>query len=75
VIARSVSGSAEPRTVLAPARFRWGGAHQRADLDPKLLERRRPRRAPFKTLLIDGKWSELLEQSENLMAMAPGRVG
>jgi type VI secretion system protein ImpA len=55
--------------------FRWGELRANApDLDPKLLEApATATRAKLKTLKLDGKWSELLEQSENLMATAPGR--
>jgi len=55
--------------------FRWGELRINApDLDPKLLEAPpTATRAKLKTLLLDGKFSELLEQCENLMATAPGR--
>ena len=55
--------------------FRWGELRINApELDPKLLEAPpTATRAKLKTLLLDGKFSELLEQSENLMATAPGR--
>ncbi len=55
--------------------FRWGELRIAApELDPKLLEAPpTATRAKLKTLLIDGKFSELLEQCENLMATAPGR--
>jgi len=66
-------GSPAPYLILRG--FRWGELRVAApDLDPKLLEAPpTATRAKLKTLLLDGKWAELLEQSENLMATAPGR--
>ena len=64
-----------PAPYLMVRGFRWGELRISApELDPKLLEAPpTATRAKLKTLLLDGKWSELLEQSENLMATAPGR--
>lgn len=64
-----------PAPYLLVRGFRWGELRVAApDLDPKLLEAPpTATRAKLKTLLLDGKWAELLEQSENLMATAPGR--
>ena len=64
-----------PAPYLIVRGFRWGELRVAApELDPKLLEApATATRAKLKTLLLDGKWSELLEQSENLMATAPGR--
>jgi len=55
--------------------FRWGELRAGApDVDPKLLEAPpTATRARLKTLLLDGKWNELLEQSEVLMATSSGR--
>jgi len=55
--------------------FRWGELRVNApELEPKLLEAPpTATRAKLKMLMLDGKWDELLEQSENLMATAPGR--
>ncbi len=66
-------GSPAPYLILRG--FRWGELRVAApDLDPKLLEAPpTATRAKLKTLMLDGKWAELLEQSENLMATAPGR--
>ncbi len=64
-----------PAPYLMVRGFRWGELRVAApELEPKLLEAPpTPTRAKLKTLLLDGKWAELLEQSENLMATAPGR--
>jgi len=66
---------ASPAPYLLLRGFRWGELRVTApELEPKLLEAPpTPTRAKLKTLLLDGKWAELLEQSENLMATAPGR--
>ena len=55
--------------------FRWGELRARApELDPKLLEAPpTPIRARLKTLLLDNRWPELLEQCEGLMGTAQGR--
>jgi type VI secretion system protein ImpA len=55
--------------------FRWGELRAAAPaLDPKLLEAPpTPSRARLKTLMLDGRWQELLEQGEVLMATAHGR--
>lgn len=67
--------STSPAPYLLLRGFRWGELRVNApELDPKLLEApATATRAKLKTLKLDGKWSELLEQSENLMATAPGR--
>ncbi len=64
-----------PAPYLLVRGFRWGELRVNApELEPKLLEAPpTATRAKLKTLMLDGKWSELLEQSENLMATAPGR--
>ncbi len=64
-----------PAPYLLVRGFRWGELRVAApELDPKLLEApATATRAKLKGLLLDGKWSELLEHSENLMATAPGR--
>ena len=56
--------------------FRWGELRVGApDLDPKLLEAPPTAvRSRLKGLLIDGRWPELLEQGEVLMATAQGRA-
>ncbi len=55
--------------------FRWGELRAAPDdFDPKLLEAPpTPVRSRLKGLLIDGRWQELLEQGEHLMATAQGR--
>ena len=55
--------------------FRWGELRANApEVDAKLLEApATATRSRLKTLLLDGKWNELLEQSEALMAMSGGR--
>ena len=64
-----------PAPYLMVRGFRWGELRAQApEVDPKLLEAPATAiRARIKTLLIDGKWSDLLEQSEVLMASASGR--
>ncbi|MDQ8159027.1 MAG: type VI secretion system protein TssA [Gemmatimonadota bacterium] len=66
---------ANPAPYLLVRGFRWGELRVAApDVDPKLLEAPPTAiRARLKALLLDGKWSDLLEQSEMLMATAPGR--
>ncbi len=77
VIARWVrqNDAASPAPYLMVRGFRWGELRINApDLEPKLLEAPpTATRAKIKTLLLDAKWAELLEQSEILMATAPGR--
>ncbi|WP_373067261.1 type VI secretion system protein TssA [Gemmatimonas sp.] len=55
--------------------FRWGELRVRApDLDPRLLEApATPMRARLKSLLLDNRWADLLEQCEGLMGTAQGR--
>lgn len=55
--------------------FRWGELRAAPDeFDPKLLEAPATAiRSRLKGLLIDGRWQELLEQGEHLMATAQGR--
>lgn len=55
--------------------FRWGELRANApELDAKLLEAPpTATRSRLKALLLDGKWNELLEQSEGLMALSAGR--
>jgi type VI secretion system protein ImpA len=56
--------------------YRWGELRAAApDLDPKLLEAPPTAvRSRLKGLLIDGRWPELLEAGEALMATAQGRA-
>lgn len=57
--------------------LRWGelrAAAAQGELNPKLLEAApTATRARLKGLLLDGKWSELLEQCEAVMATPQGR--
>jgi len=55
--------------------FRWGELRATApDVDQKLLEAPpTATRSRLKTLLLDARWNELLEQSESLMALSAGR--
>ncbi len=55
--------------------LRWGELQQSApELDPRLLEAPPTAvRSRLKALMLDGKWPELLEQAENLMATPSGR--
>lgn len=55
--------------------FRWGELRAFVpDLDPKLLEAPATAvRARLKTLMLDGNWTDLLEQSEQLMSTSAGR--
>ena len=64
-----------PAPYLLVRGFRWGELRVNApDVDPKLLEAPPTAlRSRLKSLLLDGKWADLLEQSELLMATAPGR--
>ncbi len=64
-----------PAPYLLVRGFRWGELRVNApEVDPKLLEAPpTAQRARLKSLLLDGKWAELLEQSELLMATTPGR--
>ncbi|MDQ6610874.1 MAG: type VI secretion system protein TssA [Gemmatimonadota bacterium] len=70
-----VQDAANPAPYLLVRGFRWGELRAAApELDPKLLEAPATAiRARLKTLLLDRKWSELLDQSEGLMALAAGR--
>ncbi len=77
VIARYMrqQDAGNPAAYLLVRGFRWGELRANApDVDPKLLEAPPTAlRARLKSLLLDAKWAELLEQSEVLMATAPGR--
>jgi type VI secretion system protein ImpA len=55
--------------------LRWGELRVRApDIEPKLLEAPPTAvRARLKGLMLDGKWSDLLEQCETVMATPQGR--
>jgi hypothetical protein len=55
--------------------LRWGELRARApEVEPKLLEAPpTPTRARLKGLMLDGKWSDLLEQCEGVMASPQGR--
>lgn len=55
--------------------FRWGELRGSApEVDPRLLEAPATAiRAKLKTLMLDGNWADLLEQSEQLMATPAGR--
>jgi len=55
--------------------FRWGELRTTApELDPKLLEAPpTAMRSRLKGLMLDGKWSDLLELGESLMATPQGR--
>jgi type VI secretion system protein ImpA len=55
--------------------LRWGELLATpGEVDPKLLEAPpTATRAKLKTLLLDGRWAELLEQGEALMAVPQGR--
>jgi type VI secretion system protein ImpA len=55
--------------------FRWGELRVSApELDPKLLEAPpTAMRSRLKGLMLDGKWSDLLELGESLMATPQGR--
>ncbi|MCC6244434.1 MAG: type VI secretion system protein TssA [Gemmatimonadaceae bacterium] len=77
VIARwlRAQDATNPAPYLLIRGLRWGELRASAPmLDPKLLEAPPTAiRSRLKTLLLDGKWPELLEQSEGLMALAAGR--
>ena len=64
-----------PAPYLMVRGFRWGELRAQApELDPKLLEAPpTATRARLKAHLLDGKWVELLEQGEVLMATPSGR--
>lgn len=64
-----------PASYLLVRGFRWGELLSRApDVDPRLLEAPPTvTRTKLRTLLLDGKWAELLEQAELLMATPGGR--
>jgi type VI secretion system protein ImpA len=55
--------------------FRWGELRATAPVvDPKLLEAPpTASRSRLKTLMLDGRWQDLLEQGEVLLATAQGR--
>jgi len=55
--------------------FRWGELRVRApEIEPKLLEAPPTAvRSRLKALMLDGKWSDLLEQCEAVMATPQGR--
>jgi len=55
--------------------FRWGELRVRApEIEPKLLEAPPTAvRARLKGLMLDGKWSDLLEQCETVMGTPQGR--
>ncbi len=55
--------------------LRWGELLATpGDVEPKLLDAPpTPSRAKLKTLLLDGRWADLLEQGETLMASPQGR--
>ena len=55
--------------------LRWGELLATpGDVEPKLLDAPpTPSRAKLKTLLLDGRWADLLEQGESLMASPQGR--
>jgi type VI secretion system protein ImpA len=55
--------------------FRWGELRSAApEVEPRLLEAPpTATRARLKALMLDGRWPELLEQGEVLMASAAGR--
>jgi len=55
--------------------FRWGELRVRApEIEPKLLEAPPTAvRSRLKGLMLDGKWSDLLEQCETVMATPQGR--
>ena len=64
-----------PAPYLMVRGLRWGELRATpGDLDPRLLEAPpTAARAKLKALLLDGKWTELLEQGEQLMATPHGR--
>ena len=66
-------GSPAPYLLLRGAR--WGELRASApDVDPRLLEAPATAlRSRLKSLLLDGRWADLLEQAEQLMAMPAGR--
>ena len=77
VIARwfRVDDPTNPAPYLFVRGFRWGELRANApEVDAKLLEAPpTATRSRLKSLLLDGKWNELLEQSEALMALSGGR--
>ncbi len=66
---------ANPAPYLILRGFRWGELTARApELEPRLLEAPPTAiRSRLRALMLDGKWPELLEQGEALMATASGR--
>ena len=77
VIARwlRADDATNPAPYLLVRGVRWGELRANAPaIDPKLLEAPpTATRSRLKSLLLDGKWAELLEHSEALMALAAGR--
>lgn len=67
--------STNPAPYLMVRGFRWGELRAQApELNPRLLEAPpTATRARLKGFLLDGKWVELLEQGEVLMATPSGR--
>jgi type VI secretion system protein ImpA len=66
---------ASPAPYLLLRGLRWGELRANGgDVSPKLLEAPpTPVRARLKSLLLDGRWPELLEQAEGVMAAPYGR--
>jgi len=64
-----------PASYLLLRGFRWGELRAQSDgLDPRLLEAPSSQvRAQLKMLLLDGKWAQLLETAEGVMATPVGR--
>jgi type VI secretion system protein ImpA len=64
-----------PASYLLLRGFRWGELRAQSDgLDPRLLEAPSTQvRAQLKVLLLDGKWAQLLEAAEGVMATPVGR--
>jgi type VI secretion system protein ImpA len=67
--------AASPAPYLILRGLRWGELRAAGgEIDPKLLDAPAPAiRVRLKGLLLDGKWAELLEQSEAVMATGAGR--
>jgi type VI secretion system protein ImpA len=65
----------DPSPYLLLRGFRWGELRMRApEVDPRLLTAPpTEQRARLRTLLLDERWSELLEGCEQLMATSHGR--
>jgi type VI secretion system protein ImpA len=64
-----------PASYLLLRGFRWGELRAAGqNVDPRLLEApATPVRTQLKTLLLDGKWKELIEACEGVMGTAQGR--